>query len=153
MKTVIGILLFVRHVFNFKEPDFTYVYYERLVLQDQSYLLFTWHTTNALFISSRQLRFRKWMASGSAYRKLLHDTTEIDLVIGNIWRRNKMVVAVISVPAEELVLSPFPRPVTSLRPQIQLPVPGFAMRATNARIPIPVSRIQQPSVQNLRYQL
>jgi hypothetical protein len=153
MKKAIGIILSVRYVFNFRKPHFESIHFSRIIMQGHAYFLFTWYTTNALYIRDRKIRFHSRFSSGSAYCRVPEGTKQIELVIGNLWQSNKLLLPLTAIPTEEIVLPSFAKPAVPLPPSTHLPLPKPVHTPNGIRVPVPVPDIHQPSVQNLSYHI
>jgi len=153
MKKVIGFLLPVRHVTNFGKPRVELIEFARIILGGYPYLLISWHTSNTLYLRARQLRLFSRFSSGSAYHRLPAGTTQINLVIGNFWRKDRLVVPLATVPTEQITMPPFATPLAQLRPSLHVPLPSPKKVPGLIQVPKPTPITYSLSVDNLSYNI
>lgn len=152
MKKLTGLLIRTLHLFTFEKPGLDVIHYSRLTVEGDSFFLFSWRMSNAIFFRIPLIRFNTKHTSGSAYKRIPEGVTSIELVVANLWYKKKITLFVSAIPAEEMIILPMTSLTKTLRPASLLKVPKLLSTRANANISRPVPVITQPFIHNTLYQ-
>jgi hypothetical protein len=123
--------LWIRNVFNFKNPIFSSLDYATYIVEGKSYLVFSWQMHNAFRLRIKRIRFKSILKSGSAYVALADSNDEIEIVVSNLWRAHKYLINLKRIVIDETIEFPVAM-LTSF--DAKLTIPNMKAKISNLKV-------------------
>lgn len=150
----------IQQVFDFNRPQFSQLDCIDLVLENKSLLLLSWSTVHTTRLSIRQSKAVYHQSNGAVICRLPGNTHAVDIVLSNIWRKNKITLPLKHLSVDRETLRLFDKDFTAilfpsisienLQPALSTQSIGFTKLHPSIEIPRPVIPALNISINQLQ---
>lgn len=100
------IWLWVRNIFSVGLPNLTKLDYADYIIEDKSYLIFSWGMENAHWLKIKSLKYKSFLKAGSAYIAINGNVDQLEITISNSWRSRKYLLKLHQVSIDKPIEFP-----------------------------------------------
>ncbi|GGI23269.1 hypothetical protein [Pedobacter mendelii] len=106
MRNFKTVCFWIKNIFTVKLPNLAKLDYADYIIEDKSYLIFSWSMENAHWLKIKSLKYKSFLKSGSAYIAINGNVDQLEIIISNSWRSRKYLLKLHQVSINEPIEFP-----------------------------------------------